>query len=129
MRRSCSPATSRPSAPSTWPKPTSASLPPGVRPPPVVPAPTLLAEARLVLEDRVELPRIYMAWHSPAMFAAGDAEMDLVGDLLANGKTSRLYRTLVYDQRIALDVSALPELARARQLLPARGDRRARAGR
>src|SRR6185295_3269560 len=32
--------------------------------------------------------------------------MDLVGDLLANGKTSRLYKTLVYDRRIALDVSA-----------------------
>ena len=47
-----------------------------------------------------------MAWHSPAMFAPGDAEMDLVGDLLANGKTSRLYRTLVYELRMALDVSA-----------------------
>jgi predicted Zn-dependent peptidase len=47
-----------------------------------------------------------MAWHSPAMFAAGDAEADLLADLLANGKTSRLYRTLVYDERVALDVSA-----------------------
>ena len=40
------------------------------------------------------------------MFAPGDAEMDLLGDLLANGKTSRLYRTLVYELRLALDVSA-----------------------
>jgi zinc protease len=40
------------------------------------------------------------------MFADGDAETDLLADLLANGKTSRLYRTLVYDRRIALDVSA-----------------------
>ncbi len=48
----------------------------------------------------------YIAWHSPAMFADGDAEADLLADLLANGKTSRLYRTLVYDKRIALDVSA-----------------------
>ena len=32
--------------------------------------------------------------------------MDLLGDLLANGKTSRLYRTLVYERRVALDVSA-----------------------
>jgi zinc protease len=47
-----------------------------------------------------------MAWHSPAMFAEGDAEADLLADLLANGKTSRLYRTLVYDKRMALDVSA-----------------------
>jgi zinc protease len=63
-------------------------------------------EIRLVLEDRVELPRVYMAWHSPAMFEPGDAEADLLADLLANGKTSRLYRTLVYDERVALDVSA-----------------------
>src|SRR5205823_4956627 len=61
---------------------------------------------RLVLEDRVELPRLYMAWHSPALFSEGDAELDLVGDLLANGKTSRLYRALVYEQRIATEVAA-----------------------
>ncbi len=75
------------------PLPVSASVAPGV-------------ERRLVQEDRVELPRIYVAWHSPAMYAAGDAELDLASDLLANGKTSRLYRELVYERRIALDVSA-----------------------
>ena len=67
---------------------------------------SLSSEVRLVLEDRVELPRLYVAWHSPAMFASGDAEADLLADILANGKTSRLYRTLVYDERVALDVSA-----------------------
>jgi len=81
-------------------------IPGGVRPAPVSNGAVLLSEQRLLLEDRVEYPRIYLAWHSPAMFAADDAEMDLVGDLLANGKTSRLYKTLVYEQRIALDVSA-----------------------
>ena len=81
-------------------------LPPGTRPLPVIATASLGHEHRLVLEDRVELPRVYMAWHSPAMFADGDAEMDLFGDLLANGKTSRLYRTLVYERRIAVDVSA-----------------------
>jgi zinc protease len=80
-------------------------IPAGVRPQPVSHRAELSGEQRLVLEDRVELPRVYVAWHSPAMFAEGDAEMDLVGDLLANGKTSRLYKTLVYDMRIALDVS------------------------
>jgi zinc protease len=80
-------------------------IPAGVRPQPISCRAELSGEHRLVLEDRVELPRVYMAWHSPAMFNAGDAEMDLLGDLLANGKTSRLYHTLVYDLRIALDVS------------------------
>jgi zinc protease len=79
----------------------------GTAPPPVtiqtLPA---IAESRLLLEDRVELPRIYMAWHSPALFADGDAELDLVADVLAHGKTSRLYRTLVYEQRLATEVAA-----------------------
>jgi len=63
-------------------------------------------DTRLVLEDRVELPRLYLAWHSPALFAEGDAELDLVGEVLSSGKTSRLYRALVYDQRIATEVAA-----------------------
>jgi zinc protease len=58
------------------------------------------------MEDRVELPRLYLAWLTPPMFSPGDADLDLATDLLANGKTSRLYRRLVYDERIATDVSA-----------------------
>ena len=81
-------------------------LPAGARPGRVTATASLDREIRLMLEDRVELPRVYMAWHSAAMFAAEDAEMDLLADLLANGKTSRLYRTLVYERRIAVDVSA-----------------------
>jgi zinc protease len=73
---------------------------------PVVAAAQLNGETRLLLEDRVELPRLYMAWLTPAMFAPGDADLDLAADLLANGKTSRLYRRLVFDERIATDVSA-----------------------
>ncbi|HVB38977.1 MAG TPA: insulinase family protein, partial [Vicinamibacterales bacterium] len=78
--------------------------------PPVARVPagaSLDREVRLLLEDRVEMPRLYLTWHSPAMFAAGDAEMDLLSDLLANGKTSRLYRRLVYEKRFATDVSSL----------------------
>jgi zinc protease len=81
-------------------------LKPGTRPLPVIASASLGREQRLVLEDRVELPRIYIAWLSPAMFAPDDAELDLVADLLANGKTSRLYRRLVFEERIATDVSA-----------------------
>jgi len=63
-------------------------------------------DVRLLFEDRVELPRLYIAWLSSAMFAEGDADLDLAADLLANGKTSRLYRRLVFEERIATDVSA-----------------------
>jgi len=81
-------------------------LPAGRAPEPVQAAAAVDREQRLVLEDRVQMPRVYMAWHSPAMFSEHDAELDLLADLLANGKTSRLYRTLVYEARLALDVSA-----------------------
>jgi zinc protease len=81
-------------------------IPAGKAPDPVVAAPTLAADARLVLEDRVELPRLYLAWHSPAMFASDDAELDLAADLIGHGKTSRLYHSLVYEQQIAADVVA-----------------------
>ena len=81
-------------------------LPAGPVPAPVCAQAGLDADANLLLEDRVELPRLYLAWHSPAMFGAGDAELDVGGDVLAHGKTSRLYRALVYDRRVATDVSA-----------------------
>jgi zinc protease len=63
-------------------------------------------ETRLVLEDRIELPRLYLAWHSPALFEVGDAELDLVAEVLASGKTARLYRRLVFEQRVATEVAA-----------------------
>jgi zinc protease len=82
-------------------------LPPGPAVGAVTPPPASLSgETRLLLEDRVELPRVYISWLTPAMFAEGDADLDLAADILANGKTSRLYKRLVFDERSATDVSA-----------------------
>jgi zinc protease len=81
-------------------------IPPGEKVTPVETSATLDRDVRVYFEDRVELPRLYMAWLTPAMFADGDADLDLANDLLANGKTSRLYKRLVFDERIATDVSA-----------------------
>jgi zinc protease len=82
------------------------TIPPG----PDVPAlsvPALEAQPRRILfEDRVELPRLYLAWPSPSLFAPGDAELDLIADLLANGRTSRLYGRLIHEQRIATELAA-----------------------
>ena len=61
---------------------------------------------RLVLEDRIELPRLYLAWPSPPLFGRDDAELDLVADLLANGRTSRLYERLTHAARIATELAA-----------------------
>lgn len=74
-----------------------------VTPPPV----NFEQDRRVYFEDRVELPRLYLAWHSPPMFAAEDAPLDLFADVVANGKTSRLYRSLVYDKQIATEVGAI----------------------
>jgi zinc protease len=82
----------------------------GPPPPPIdPPAARLAREVRLVLEDRVQLPRLYMCWLSPASFAPGDAEMDLLGSVLSDGKNSRLFKRLVYDMQIAQDVSAFQD--------------------
>jgi zinc protease len=78
----------------------------GERVEPVHATASLPRDVRVHFEDRVELPRLYLAWLTPAMFAEGDAELDLATDLLANGKTSRLYRRLVFEERLATDVSA-----------------------
>ena len=66
----------------------------------------LKEERRVTLEDKVQLPRIHLAWHSPAIFKPGDAEMDAVTTILTSGKNSRLYKKLVYDMQIAQDVTA-----------------------
>jgi len=70
-----------------------------------LPPAAIASEQRLLIEDRVELPRIYMVWHTPALFADGDAELDLISEIFAGGKTSRLYRTLVYDARLATEIA------------------------
>jgi len=66
----------------------------------------LTEEKRLMMEDKVSLPRLYMAWLSPKLFAPGDAELDLLSNILTGGKDSRLYKRLVYDLQIAQDVTA-----------------------
>jgi zinc protease len=81
-------------------------IPAGERVAPVEAAAPILAPMRLRIEDRVELPRLYVAWLSTALFSNDDAELDLAADVLANGKTSRLYKRLVFDARVATDVSA-----------------------
>ena len=55
------------------------------------------------------LPRLYLNWLSPAIFADGDADLDLVADVLADGKSSRLYKNMVYERRIATDVIAVQQ--------------------
>jgi zinc protease len=68
--------------------------------------PPITAERRAVIHDQVELPRVYMAWLTSPTFKPGDADADLASEILGGGKSSRLYKKLVYEKQIALDVSA-----------------------
>jgi len=68
--------------------------------------PPITAERRVVVEDRIELPRVYMGWLTSPAYKAGDAELDVAGTILGGGKSSRLYKKLVYELQIAQDVSA-----------------------
>jgi zinc protease len=68
--------------------------------------PVIDGTRRIMYEDRVQLPRLYMTWVSPAAYAEHDAELIALGSLLAGGKNSRLFSRLVYELQIADDVSA-----------------------
>jgi zinc protease len=71
-----------------------------------VATPAITQERRVTVADRVELPRMFMGWLTPPAYQPGDAELDVLAQILAGGKSSRLYKTLVYDRQIAQDVSA-----------------------
>ena len=71
-----------------------------------VPMPRLDKEVRLTMEDRVQLPRVYLVWHSVPAFSKDDAVLDTLASILGGGKSSRLYKTLVYEQQIAQNVSS-----------------------
>ena len=61
---------------------------------------------RQQMQDRVPQARIYRVWNVPQWGTREAALLDLVGRILGRGKTSRLYKRLVYQDQIATDVSA-----------------------
>jgi zinc protease len=60
----------------------------------------------IAMEAKVQQPQLTLAFPSPANFAPGDRDLDVLANLLGNGKSSRLYKRLVYDLKIAQSVSA-----------------------
>jgi zinc protease len=84
-----------------------ADVPRGAPPQPLTAqAPVITATKRIMLEDRVQLPRLYMTWVTTGAYQEGDAELTALARLLAGGKNSRLFKRLVYELQIADDVSA-----------------------
>ena len=68
--------------------------------------PELRGIRRHTMQDRVPQARLYKSWTMPRFGDPDSTRLDLVAGILSEGKTSRLYKRLVYDERIASDVSA-----------------------
>jgi zinc protease len=80
---------------------------PGAPPAPMtIPGVALTGVQKKTITDRVQLPRLFLAWLTPRHYEPGDAALDMVSAVLAGGKNSRLFKRLVYDMQIAQDVSA-----------------------
>jgi zinc protease len=66
----------------------------------------MTGEKRATLQDRVPQARIYKTWNIPGYNTRDYATLQLVSDVLGEGKNSRLYKRLVYTDQIATTVSA-----------------------
>jgi len=73
---------------------------------PDVPSPLGRGELRAVIHDRVQVPRVYLMFHSPSFNDPGFEAADVLTFLLTDGNSSRLQQALVYEQQVAADVSA-----------------------
>jgi len=79
----------------------------GPRLPPIEAPPVeLTSVVKETMTDNVQLPRLTLAWHSPAQFKPGDAELDVLANVLTGGKNSRLYKRLVYDLQLVQSIQA-----------------------
>ncbi len=70
------------------------------------PAPFTLRDTVVTLEDRVQLPRVYLAWHAVAEFSRDDAALDVTAYILSGARNSRLQQALVFERPLATNVSA-----------------------
>ncbi len=68
--------------------------------------PPISEEKRVTITDKVQLPRVYLSWITAPIYKPGDAEANLLAHILGGGKSSRLYKKMVYEKQIAQDVSA-----------------------
>jgi zinc protease len=79
-------------------------IPRGPNPPPVrAIEPPQAGERRVIVRRQARLPVVYLAWHVPNHTSEDAAALEVLSTILSSGRTSRLYRHLVYERRLALD--------------------------
>jgi len=72
-----------------------------------VPQPDIGRLVKETLEDKlVEVPRLILAWKGMRQYTDEEPAGDVLGDVLGSGRTSRLYKALVFDKQLASGVSA-----------------------
>jgi zinc protease len=73
---------------------------------PTVPQTRIPAEKRLVFEDRVQIPRLYLSWPTVGENNDDQYALDLLADVLTRSRIARLTKALVYDKQSAASVSS-----------------------
>jgi zinc protease len=68
--------------------------------------PAQRGEKRVALQKEAELPFIILTYHTPSFPHEDSYALDILNIILSGGKSSRLYQSIVYEKKIALDVSA-----------------------
>jgi len=68
----------------------------------ITPEQPQFGERRFVLKREAQLPVVFMGYHVPNYHSADADALEVLGTILSSGKSSRLFQSLVYEQRIAL---------------------------
>jgi len=74
---------------------------------PEIPQPEIPGRITEKVEDKLaEVPRLILAWRGVRQFTDDEAAGDVLAEILGSGRTSRLYKALVFDRQLASSVSA-----------------------
>ena len=68
--------------------------------------PALQGVVRKEYEDSIQLPRVYLVWHTVPLGDKDEAPLDVLASVLSNGRGSRLQSKLVFDKQLSQDVNA-----------------------
>jgi zinc protease len=78
------------------------AIPRGADPPqPKIPEPPQRGERRVKVEAEAQLPFVFAGWHVPNSGHPDEYALEVLAHILTTGKSSRLYRSLVYEQQLA----------------------------
>jgi zinc protease len=63
-------------------------------------------ERRIILKREAELPYMIAVYHTPSFPDEDSYALEVLGMILSGGKSSRLYRSIVYEKKLALHAHA-----------------------